>query len=82
MYMVKSSEQDKCYPQVVATISTHGIHTPVQISSDDGHQASTKAVHVVRVVSTADSRTERLRKPLTASNSRAVSLVRTLSSRR
>ena len=42
----------------------------MQIISDDGHQASTRAVCVVRLVSTTDSRTERLRLPLTASNSR------------
>ena len=42
----------------------------MQIISDDGHQASTRAVHVVQLVSTADSRTERLRLLLTAPDSR------------
>ena len=42
----------------------------MQIISDEGHQASARAVRVVRLVSTADGRTERLRKLLTASNSR------------
>ena len=38
--------------------------------SDDGHQASAKAAPVVGLVSTADRRTERLRKLVTESSSR------------
>ena len=41
----------------------------MQIISDNDHRNRAKAVHVVRVVSTADSRTERLHVLLTASNS-------------
>ena len=40
------------------------------LSSDDGHQASARAVCVVEPFSLADSRTERLRVLLPASNSR------------
>ena len=39
-------------------------------NSDDGHQASARAVRVVQLFSMADSRTERLRVLLPASNSR------------
>ena len=42
----------------------------MRIVSDDSHWASTRAVCVVRLVHMADSRTERLRLQLTASNSR------------
>ena len=42
----------------------------MRITSDDGHWASTRAVRVVQLVSTADRGTERLRALLTASNSR------------
>ena len=42
----------------------------MQMISDDGHQASTRAVCVVWLISAADSRTERLCVLLTASNSR------------
>ena len=41
----------------------------MQIISDDNHRTSARAVCVVRLVSTADNRTERLRLLLTASNS-------------
>ena len=37
----------------------------MRIISDDGHRASARAVGVVRLVSMADSRTERLRLLLT-----------------
>ena len=42
----------------------------MRIISDDGHQVSARAISVVRHVSTAESRTERLRVLLTASTSR------------
>ena len=46
-------------------------HTHVcEILSDNSHQASARAVCVVQLISMADSRTERLRVLLTASNSR------------
>ena len=44
----------------MASTGIHGTRTRVEIISDNGHQASAKAICVVRVVSTADSRTERL----------------------
>ena len=40
----------------------------MEIISDNSHHASTRVVHVVLLVSVADSRTERLRLLLTASN--------------
>ena len=55
--------------QIDATASRRGTHTRMRIISDDGHQASVRAVCVVQLVSTADSRTERLCVLLTASNS-------------
>ena len=42
----------------------------MRIISNDGHRASARPVRVIRLVSTADSRTERLRFLMTASNSR------------
>ena len=43
--------------------------TRTQIISNDGHRASARAVHVVQLVSTADSRNERLCLLLTAPDS-------------
>ena len=42
----------------------------MQLVSGDDHRTSARAVCVVQLVSTAESRTERLRLLLTASNSR------------
>ena len=42
----------------------------MRILSDDGHQASARAVRAVRLVSTTESKTERLNKLLTVSNCR------------
>ena len=44
-------------------------HAHVANNSDDGHWASARAVRVVQLFSMADSRTERLRVLLPASNS-------------
>ena len=55
--------------RIVATCAA-GTCTRMEIISDNGHRASTRVVHVVLLVSAADSRTERLRLLLTASNSR------------
>ena len=49
-------------------------------NSDDGHWASARAVRVVQLFSMTESRTERLRVLLPASNSRRCIAVRTLSS--
>ena len=54
-------------PRIVAAASKRDMHTRVRIISDDGHHAS-QAIHVVRAVSMADSRTERLHILLTASS--------------
>ena len=59
-HTIGSSEQNKNRPRIVAMASIHSTHTHVEIISDNGHQASGKAICVVRVVSTAASRTERL----------------------
>ena len=56
-------------PQLEAAATTCGTCTHVQIISDDGHRANTRAVCVVRLISTADSRTERLCLLLTAPKS-------------
>ena len=52
----------------------------MQIMSDDGQQASARAVRVVRNIFTDDSRTGRFNILLTASNSHPVLLLHTLSS--
>ena len=52
----------------MASTGIHGTCTCVEIISDNGHQASAKAICAVRVVSTADSRTERLCVQQTASS--------------
>ena len=63
---------------VVAAI-IRGTRTHTRIISDDGHQASVRAVCVVRLVfmadSRADSRTERLRLLLKVCNSHHIYLI-------
>ena len=46
-------------PQIVPVATIRGTRTHMQIISDDSHWASTRAVCVVRLVSTANNRTER-----------------------
>ena len=48
-------------PRIVAAATIRGTHTLMQIFSDDVHRTSARAVCDVKLVSTADSRTERLR---------------------
>ena len=49
------------HPQIVGAASIRSTHTHMKRISDNDHQASTRAVHVVQIVSTADNRsTERL----------------------
>ena len=60
--------------RIVAAATIRDTRTHMQIISDDGQWASTRAVHVVRLVSMADSRTERLHLQLTASKVVTVSL--------
>ena len=67
---IGSSKRNKRRFRIVAAASIRGTRTRVRMISDDGHQASARAIRVVRHVSTAESRTERLRVLLTASNSR------------
>ena len=55
-------------PRIVAVASKRGTRTHEQMISDDSHHASTRTVCVVRVIPTADSRTERLRVLLTVSS--------------
>ena len=50
-------------PRIVAADTIHS--TCMQIFADDSHQANTRAVYVVGLVSMADYRTERLRLLLT-----------------
>ena len=84
----KALEHNKCRPRIAAAASKHGTCTRVRMISDDCHHASARTVRVVRVIPTADSRTERLCVLLTVSSSHqrlatvTVSLVRTLFSRR
>ena len=56
-HAIRSSERDKRRPWIVAVASMCGTQTRMWIVSDDGYQASARAVCVVRLVSTADSRT-------------------------
>ena len=46
--------------RIVAAATIRDTHTHMQIISDDGQWASTRAVYVVRLISMAHSRTERL----------------------
>ena len=80
---IGSSERNKRCPWIVAAASIHCTHTHMRIISDDDQQTSARAVCVVRFVSTADSRTEKLYILLTASNSCHVTVlfVHALSSR-
>ena len=66
---IRSSERNKHHPWIVATATIHGTRTCMRIISYDGEWASVRAVHVLWLISTADSRTERLRVLLTASTS-------------
>ena len=61
-------EQNKRCPRIVAVASKHGTHTHMQMITDNSHHASARTVCVVRVIATADSRTERLRVLLTGSS--------------
>ena len=63
-----SSEWNQRCPRIVAVASKRGTRTHEWMISDDCHHASARTVCVVRVISTADSRTERLRVLLTASS--------------
>ena len=67
MYHISSN---KHHPRVVAAATIRGTCIRMRIISDDGNQTSARAVCVVQLISTADSRTERLHLVLTASNSR------------
>ena len=58
--------------------NTQHTHTYAN-NSDEGHQASARAVRVVQLFSMGDSRTERLRVPLPVCNSRPCIAERTLS---
>ena len=60
---------NSCRPQIVAAAAIGGTHTHVRIISDNGHRAGARAVRVVRLVPTADSRIEGLHLLLKASNS-------------
>ena len=60
-------EQNQRHPRIVAAASKRSMRTCMQIIC---HHASTRAVCVVRVVPTTDSRTERLRVLLTISSNR------------
>ena len=51
----RSSEQIKYHPQILATATECGTRTHMRIISDDGDQASTRTVRIVRLVSTGDS---------------------------
>ena len=55
---------------MVAAATIHDSRTHLQIIYDDSPCASARAVRVVRLITKADSKTERLRLLLTASNSR------------
>ena len=56
-HTIGNSERNKCCPQIVATATICGAHTRVRIISDNGHRAGARAVDVVRLVSTSDSKT-------------------------
>ena len=51
---------NRCRTRIVAAASKRGMCPCVQMVFDDGNHASASTVCVVRVVPTADSRTERL----------------------
>ena len=65
-----SSERNKRRPRIVAAATIRGTRTRMQMIPDDGHRTSARAIRVLRVVSTADSRIDRLRLLLTASTRR------------
>ena len=80
-------ERNKRRPRIVVAASKRGTCPRLRMIFngflfDDGYHASAKSICVVRVVPTADSRTERLRVLLQRLATVTVSLVRTLSSRR
>ena len=62
--MVRSSKWNKHCPQIIAAASGRS----VWIICDHSYHAGTRAIRVVRVVFTVDTRTERLRVLLTASS--------------
>ena len=68
-------ERNKRRPRIVATASKRGTCPRLRMIFDgflidDGYHASARSICVVRVVPTADSRTERLRVLLAASSNR------------
>ena len=68
MAALEALEQNKRCAQIVAATSKRVTRMRVRMLSDDGHHASARTVCVVRVVPTADSRTERLRVLLIATS--------------
>ena len=70
IYDIYRISSNRCHPRIVATPTIRGTRTCMRIVSDDGRRASARAVRVLQLVSTADSRIERLCLLLTASNSR------------
>ena len=64
----KALDQNKRRFRIVAAANKRSTRTCVRIISDDGHHTSARTVCLVRVIYTADSRTERLCVLLTASS--------------
>ena len=58
-HTVGDSERNKHRPQIVAVASLCSTCTRMRIVSDDNHWASVRAVCVVRLVFTANSKTEK-----------------------
>ena len=58
-HTVGSSERNKHRPQIVAVASLCSTCTRMRIVSDNDHWASSRAVCVVRLVFTANSKTKR-----------------------
>ena len=56
----RAFEGNKHHPRIVSAASRHGIRIRVRLVSDHGHHAGARTVCVVRVVSTAVKKTERL----------------------
>ena len=59
-HTIKSSEQNKCRPRIVAATSICSTCIPERMISNDNQRASAKAVCDVWLISTADSKTEGL----------------------
>ena len=57
---IRSSEQNKRYHGIIAVATFCGAQIRLLIIAADAHWAFSRAVHVLRLVSTADSRIERL----------------------